>query len=451
MLNRSFLTAIIGFLVGCLAYFTIEASIIIVLIMGGVGYFLGLILDNADIKHQLETFHFSSIPATQEIFQSDDIPEALIIYSPKENLTTVSIDFRVETKPQDFRLSVLKNLHEHQFRVLEDTHKTIFSLTLDYPDCNYSKLLSSINQKKEFHFDIHERSLDFQNAVQKIVPGLILSQVSYPDLYGEEISRSTDSHSRPSPPSSSSIKPFSHPFNFSKKDSIVRNGHPDPPRYKNVDRKSVSKELIDYPPSPELGTIDKTKMDFQNHKKSPQGSIKHTSENSDEAIDESEILEDLLANSPIEPRVPDLSPEDVQQLKNHNERRLEVFLNEESSESTPPSLISADKLASVDQENNSLGVTNESKVAGNEQSIIENTVDNKSEGAKSVKIDYTNLNHSSVEKTKLDGFNLDIVSRIEERTKDAIDKIKTNPELQKEMGKIRKNFDSETATEESSS
>ncbi|UCE14349.1 MAG: hypothetical protein JSV04_04025, partial [Candidatus Heimdallarchaeota archaeon] len=117
MLSRSLLTSIIGFLIGCVIYITIEtASIIMIIIIGGVGYFIGLILDNADIKNHHKSFHFSSIPDTQEIFQPTDIPEALIIYTPKENLTIVSIDFHIKTKPQEFRLSVLKNLQDYQFR-----------------------------------------------------------------------------------------------------------------------------------------------------------------------------------------------------------------------------------------------------------------------------------------------------------------------------------------------
>lgn len=67
-------------------------------------------------------------------------------------------------------------------------------------------------------------------------------------------------------------------------------------------------------------------------------------------IDESKIIEDLLLSSPNEPPVPDLSPEDIQQLKNHNERQLEAFLIEKPLEPSSSSLVTADRLAGVDQE-----------------------------------------------------------------------------------------------------
>lgn len=450
MLNRSLLTSIIGFLFGCLLYYIADANVVVVLIMGCVGYFLGLILDNADIKYQLETFHFSSIPATQEIFQSGDIPEAVIIYSAKENLTTVSIDFRVETKPQDFRLSVIKNLQEYQFSVLEDASKTIFSLTLHYPECNYPKLLSSVDQKKEFHFDIRERSLDFQNAVQKIVPGLVLSKVFYPDLYGEEKSHSplgTSERFTRSPPSSSSfpINPFSQTSSFSEKNSNERISPLGSTRSENIDRRLVSKELIDYPPSPELETKDQSRMASPNHERSP------LSEEDEEMINESKIMKDLLVSSPIEPKVPDLSPEDVQQLKDHNKQRLETFLNKESSESSSSSLVSADKLASIDQEEFSSDQDDESREADNKELINEKTVERESEETNDIRIDYSNLSQSSVEEIGLEKFNQDIVNRINKKIKDEINKVKSNPEIQKEMGEVRKHFNVvETATEESS-
>ncbi|MHA2246491.1 MAG: hypothetical protein ACXADY_16235 [Candidatus Hodarchaeales archaeon] len=450
MLNRSILTSIIGFLSGCLLYYTSEASVAIVLIMGCVGYFLGLILDNADIKYQLETFHFSSIPSTQEKFQSGDIPEASIIYSAKENLTTVSIVFRVKTKPQDFRLSVIKNLQEYQFCILEDAGKTILSLTLNYPECNYPKLLSSVDQKKEFHFNIRERSLDFRNAVQKIVPGLFLSQVLYPDLYGEEKSQSpldtSERFPHPPPPSSSSpVNHFPQTSNFSEKNSNERIGPLGFPSSSNIDRRLISKELIDYPPSPELETKDQSGIISPNHERSP------PSEEDEEIIKESEIMDDLLQSSPIEPRVPDLSPEDVQQLKNHNKRRLEIFLDKESSESPSPSLVSAAKLASIDRDELSSDEVNENGEDDNKELINEKIVDRESEEINNIRIDYSNTSQSFVEEIGSEKFNQDIVDRINKKIEDEINKVKSNPEIQKEMDEVRKHFNAKTASEESSS
>ncbi len=365
MLNRSILIAIIGFLVGCLLYYVADAGVVIVLIMGCTGYFFGLILDNADIKHQLDTSHFSNIPSTQEIFQSDDVPEALLFYASKNNLTTVSIDFQVETKPQTFRLSVLKNLQEHQFRILEDSSKTIFSLTLDYPECNYPKILSSSDQNKEFHYNIQERSLDFQNAVQKIVPGLVLSTSSCPSLFEE---KRIHNRLESSPPRSSQLPPPSFPSN-------------------NFVHPSNSSEITDL-------------------------SENESKENRD--INETQIMEDLFSGSSVEPMVPDLSPEDVQNLKDSNQRQLEVFLNE----------------------NNESEESSDEKIAGSE---LESTA--------GIEIDYSKVTQPRGDSIK--DFNQDIINRLEERTIIAINKGTPDLELQKEREEIKKYIDGEATTEES--
>lgn len=371
MLERSVLTSIIGFLCGCLFYYVADANVLVVLIMGCVGYFFGLMLDSADIKHQLETFHFSNLPTTQNDFRPDDIPEAKILYSPKENLTTVLINFQVDTKPQNFRLSVLKNLQEHQFRIVEDSGKTILSLTLDYPECNYSQLSSTANQEKAFHFDIRERSLDFQNAVQKIIPGLVFAPLLYSDLQ-QEGERSKDYHGTFLNRSSQSPPRYPFPSNtFSQ-----------PPN-------STSKDIDIRSPSPQKTTIPEENQD---------------------KIDESRIMEDLLPSSPNERQIPDLSPEEIQQLRKHNEQQLEAFLNETPSSS----LVTADKLAGVDQEKTTNEIT-------------------EAENGNSDKIDFTNLNHSTTKRTKLNQFDLNMIKRIDQRTKQVKNGRKTNLEIQKEM------------------
>ncbi|MHA1969105.1 MAG: hypothetical protein ACW964_15065, partial [Candidatus Hodarchaeales archaeon] len=113
--SRSLLTSLIGFLIG----FIIYPDTIFLFLCGGVGYFVGLLLDNVDVKNQLDSLYFNSVHVTQDVFQPDDIPEAVIIYSRKEKKTIVQIDFRIDSKPQDFRLSVLKNFQEFDFRIIE--------------------------------------------------------------------------------------------------------------------------------------------------------------------------------------------------------------------------------------------------------------------------------------------------------------------------------------------
>ncbi len=368
MLDRSVLTATIGFLCGCLFYYVGDANVLMILVMGCVGYFFGLILDNADIKRQLETFYFSNQSTTQDDFRSEDISEANIVYSSKENLTIAMINFQVDTKPQDFRLSVLKNLQEHQFRIEENSGKTILSLSLDYPECNYPQLLSSENQTKEFHFDIRERSLDFQNAVKKIIPGLVFAPLLCSGLQQEE-EKPHDYHNAlfdRAPQSPPSNRTFSSLSNLTKKDAAFM------------------------APSPQKITEPEESQDM---------------------IDESKIMEDLLPSSPSEPQIPDLSPENIQQLRKHNERRLEAFLNERPLE-TSSSLVTADRLAGGYQEEPIKKIT-------------------EAENMDSVKIDLTNLNHST--NTKLKQFDLDIIDRIDQRRKQVMNQRKTNLEIQKEI------------------
>lgn len=437
MLNRSILTSIIGFLLGCILYYTAEASTLMVLIIGGVGYFLGLILDNAEIRHQLETNNFSSNPTTQGIFPIDDIPGASTLYSQKENLTTVSIVFQIETKPQDFRLSVLKNLQDYQFRVFEDSSKTSFGLTLDYPECNYPKLLSSAVKNNEFNFDIRERSIDFQNALQKIVPGLVLCQVPYPDFFREETSISyngtSQKISRSPPPSSPLNHTSSQPSNFPTNTPNTSCNSSALPRPKNIDPRSVYRELIDYPPSPELETRNQSKF---HHKTSTHGLSKNEFSSEEEVIDESEIMEDLLTSSTNELDIPDLSPEEAKQLKNHNEKNFESFVNEESSELLSSSLVSADKLSDHDRKSSTSDESNENRKANNNESDNILTVSGESEETDKVRIDFSTHDTLNDKKTKGDDFESSIVDRIEKKTQDAISKLKTNPESQKEMGEV---------------
>jgi hypothetical protein len=175
---------IIGFLFGSLLYLTIEPSIYFIFLFGGVGYFIGVIFDSSDYRKQQENLHISSIRTTHEIFHPDELPEGVIIYSSLDNVTSVLLDFQVERKPENYRLSVLKNLQEYDFRVIEDSSKTLFSLCIEYPEFNYPAILNSDIRVKKFLFNIKERSGDFQGAIQKIIPGIILSKVTNPDIFG---------------------------------------------------------------------------------------------------------------------------------------------------------------------------------------------------------------------------------------------------------------------------
>lgn len=381
--------------------------------MGVVGYFIGLILDNAEQK----SLHFSSIPVTQEIFQLADIPEALIMYTPKENLTTVSIDFQVKTKPQEFRLSVLKNLQDYQFRVLEDFSKTIFSLNLDYPECNYPKLASSPQEVAEFRFDIHERSLDFQNAVQKIVPGIVLSKINYPNLYIEDFS----SHQITQTSSPSMI-----PIESSSLNSISssKNGNTSDPSHHTstikFDRESVFKELISYPPNPEMGNGS-----FENLRVSHPDFSK-----GEDKIGELEIMEDLFASSASDESndliIPSSSRKDVQQESNSSQRRFNEFLNDEDSAAPLPSLVLANDSASINQNKASLQSYINDKNQTIKEPIKELSVTSQREGTDSVKIDFPRETDNALGREEFDKC---IVKRINKSTETAKMKKKTINEL----------------------
>jgi hypothetical protein len=166
-------------------------------LFGGVGYFIGVIFDNHDYSQHQKTFHLTSIPHTHEIFHPAELPESVIIYSSLDNVTTVFLDFQVERKPENYRLSVLKNLQDYDFRVIEDSSKTTFSLCITISEFNYPSILNSNNRVEKFLYDIKERGIDFQSAIQKIIPGIVLSKVINPDIFGNRSRVSLDSQNPP--------------------------------------------------------------------------------------------------------------------------------------------------------------------------------------------------------------------------------------------------------------
>ena len=112
MITKSVLTSIIGVLIGYLIYLVIEPNSSFVLIFGGLGYSLGLLLENIDNKTIIEKYHFTNPTASHELFYLNEIPEAVIIYSLHKNSTIVLLDFEIRAKPENYRLTVLKNLKE---------------------------------------------------------------------------------------------------------------------------------------------------------------------------------------------------------------------------------------------------------------------------------------------------------------------------------------------------
>ncbi|MHA1969741.1 MAG: DUF2273 domain-containing protein [Candidatus Hodarchaeales archaeon] len=417
--SRSLLTSLIGFLIG----FIIYPDTIFLFLCGGVGYFVGLLLDNVDVKNQLDLFYFNNVHATQDVFQPDDIPEAVIIYSRKEKKTIVQIDFRVDSKPQDFRLSVLKNFQEFDFRIIEDANKTTFSLLLDYPDCNYPQIELIDEQKTELHFDIRERSKDFQTALQKIVPGLRLTIVAYPDLYREigidnsMRSLSTDFQIPPSSPSS--IRPE---FD-DRRPSLTVNG---------INRLNENEVHND------------TLREQMKETTTSEVVVSEPWENSSSnEIDGSAIMDDLLGNtgsnqSPINvitpassPDFPNMSPKDVDQLKDMNAKTLKSFLDEDNPPFPKTNLKTANEL-----KNDSPLIINDSEVADQD------------EDSGKVKIDYSSLLDSSEENKTLDDFTTHFVSKLDDASQKDTDS-KLQDETKEEMVITKNALDTDTTTEDS--
>ena len=199
MLSYSTFTSIIGFLTGFIFYLTVESTITFLFLFGGVGYFIGMFFDNKEYKDQLGKFDLATMPTSYKIFHPAELPESTIVYSPHDNITTAFLALKVERKPENYRLSVLKNLHEYDFRIIEDSSQTIFSLCIEYPEFNYSSIKHSEIQNGKFLYDIKEHSLDFQGALRKIIPGLVLSISPHPNIFNQNDS-SNYLHDTPSPP-----------------------------------------------------------------------------------------------------------------------------------------------------------------------------------------------------------------------------------------------------------
>ena len=183
------LTTVIGFLVGYILYLVIEPSTTLIFLFGGFGYITGIFLETNDQKRQFEAFHPSSMLSTHEFFHFQELPEAVVIYSAHDNTTSVLLDYRIEAKPENYRLSVLKNLQEFDFRIIEDTSQTFFSLCIEYPEFNYSSIKENHKERTRFLYDIEERSNDFKGAIHKLIPGIVINSIQNPDIFGYEVSK----------------------------------------------------------------------------------------------------------------------------------------------------------------------------------------------------------------------------------------------------------------------
>ncbi|WP_455141192.1 hypothetical protein [Candidatus Hodarchaeum mangrovi] len=317
MISRSTLTTIIGFLFGVVIYLSSETGIIIVFLTGGVAYFIGLILEEIELKQQHQFFSFSNLEMSEKIFYPEEIPGAMIIYSFKENRTTVIIDFRVDAKPQNFRLSVVKNLTNFEFRVSEDAFKTIFNLTLDFPNLNYLQLIKNPRQLGEFHLSLKERLEDFKTTLLKVIPGLVISAVSKPGLSEFKFNSrilAIDNQDPPSPPKSP------HEIIIPNEPNITNNKILDSEtdNFNTKDNKSEIEKNFDlFPDSEEEFILEDLN---QSNEKANSGLI------------------DPEVNIPIE---------EVQNIKNHNNTYFNTYLEKEGNLPLPltTSILSEDLIA----------------------------------------------------------------------------------------------------------
>jgi hypothetical protein len=321
MFTRSLLTTIIGFLIGCILYLSIEPHTTFIFLFGGLGYLIGMILDNTDRKKQLETFHFSSIPSTHEIFHSDEIPEAVFIYSTHDNTTSVLLDYKIEAKPENYRLSVLKNLQEFDFRIIEDTSQTFFSLCIQYPEFNYPAIKEIPHQKIEFFYDIKERSDDFQGAIQKLIPGIIISIIQNPDIFGNKSNNYDNTTSFPPKSFFPSI-----PSNYSE-DNLLKKG-----------KKSKIISTLEETD----GAIDPA---LPNHETSSEQVIENQTVNNN-TIDEGHIRKDLNQPLPLNKMLKEVPPDSHLDGEDENLKQThsENDVPENSTSSDTPHFLTAKQI-----------------------------------------------------------------------------------------------------------
>ncbi len=394
-MNRSYLTAIIGFLIGCLVYLSIDQSSIYLFLFGGIGYLVGLYLDALDQKNQIAKYHFTSPNPAEKVFTVSTIPEALIIYSKYKNLTTILLEYEIKTKPQNFRLSVLKNFQEFEFEITEDSSRTTLVLPLYYPNLDYPSLLLKDTQLNELLFDIRERGSDFKNAIQKVVPGLFLSPLDRSNFY----SMLTDE------PDYTFSNFFTSP-NVKNTDINIKqekDSNVSPLLRKPLiseREESSSSDLVKHPDEPGIEENLSSRAE--------------TSEDEEYSehifINEDQILNDLLSSEKMKkrtyslPSTPDLTPDEAIQIKGSNNKRFIEFLNIEGEtdiDENPPS--SSDEPFSFNKENY-------------KEKYSVDDANSESTGDDSIKIDYSNVESSQ----SLDGwheFNQSILSRIESKLK----------------------------------
>ncbi|MFW9779238.1 MAG: hypothetical protein ACFFE8_10325 [Candidatus Heimdallarchaeota archaeon] len=292
--SRSVLVAVIGFLLGWLLTLYLSLPSLITLILGGIGYVIGLFLDYADTQSQISTFHFTNLNGN---IQAYPLQDSRIHYSPIENVTKVLLFFEVKRKPENFRLGVLKNFADFEYSISEDDSRTLLTVFLEYPEYNYLREQGSLHHER-FLFDIEQKGTEFIAAVDKIIPGTILRRIYYPSQQGAEEDWHTYGSSHGDHPSSGSGTPAAKPgSSFPPTDTRpVTN----PPTHLN--------NLISVMAQPE----DRTEM--------PPSNL-----STPNSVNESTIMDDLLG----EPSTPTLPPEEIANLQDSNIRALEAFLNEE--------------------------------------------------------------------------------------------------------------------------
>ncbi len=386
MFSRSLLTTIIGFLIGWILYLIIEPLTTFIFLFGGLGYVTGLILDNTDRKRQIETFHFSSIPSTHEILHSDEIPEAVFIYSFSNNTTSVLLDYRIEAKPENYRLSVLKNLQEFDFRIVEGNSQTFFSLCIEYPELNYPSIKKINHQKTEFYYDIIERSNDFQGAIQKLIPGIVICIVQNPDIFGNKTISDDNSLLLP-------------PFPYSHSSPSSNSGN------KLFDKETEVESKISKPD-------DSYEQATKNH------------EMNTRPVDEEKILEDLTQILPSNEDLEIGSPDNYQSGENgnqvqtkHNEGNPQI-----TSKSTNSFLLTAKQIEESQDHILTHEETEEPQTAAISKSIEIKTDKKSSQGI----FDYSSVDTSS--SMPLDTVGQGILLKIQNSIKELEAKQAKNPE-----------------------
>lgn len=326
VIKRHVLVSIIGFLSGLILNLAMDFPMEFALYGGLAGYFIGLFLDHADTTQQIQAYHFRTLNSTHQEFTLDAHPHTTVLYSARENVAAVVLHYRVNEKPEDFRLSVVKNLRDFEFEISERETHSLICIEITYAEFNYPHhALLHTPEYTEFLFDIEEKGRDFQAAIQKVVPGLTL--IPDPQKPSSSLGQANNEHRTHTPTPSTPPPPVFPPPPLPP--TFPEQGAPTAPHFPQEVTGSPSHSSIN--DSSPLTRKNQEIPVSQNNRPFPPATASPPS-----PLTEQSILNDLRREgSEVETTLPTLSPGEADQLLASNDAAFESFLEEGAPSKTP--------------------------------------------------------------------------------------------------------------------